>query len=75
MICDICGREGAVLRHVAETFGRDVDLLVIEKVPVISCASCGESYFTAETLRRVEQLKAERARVAIRRTVDVVEFV
>ncbi len=50
MLCDICGRDGARIRRVTETHGKGKDLLVIEQVPMVSCPSCGESYFTADTL-------------------------
>ena len=50
MVCEVCGQEGARIRKVARTYGKGKNLLVIEKVPVVSCSQCGESYLTAETL-------------------------
>ena len=41
MTCDICGKEGARVRHVTRSYGKGKDLLVIENVPVVSCPSCG----------------------------------
>ena len=41
-------------------YGSGKDLLVIEGIPLISCPSCGESYFTAETLHEVERIKLHR---------------
>ncbi|WP_442948121.1 YgiT-type zinc finger protein [Nostoc sp.] len=29
------------------------DLLVIKNIPVITCADCGETYLTAETLQKI----------------------
>ena len=55
MICDICGQEGARVRHVSRSYGKGEDLLVIEGVPVVSCPNCGESYLTAETLHEIER--------------------
>jgi YgiT-type zinc finger domain-containing protein len=75
LICDICGREGARLRRVAETHGKGKDLLVIENIPMISCPHCGESYFTAETLHEIERIKLHRQNFAMERPVDVAEFV
>ncbi|MEA3417573.1 MAG: YgiT-type zinc finger protein [Thermodesulfobacteriota bacterium] len=37
MICDICGQEGANIRHVTRSYGKKTNLLIIENVPVISC--------------------------------------
>ncbi|MBI3801546.1 MAG: YgiT-type zinc finger protein [Deltaproteobacteria bacterium] len=33
MICDVCGRKGAIIRRVTETFGKGKQLLVIENIP------------------------------------------
>ena len=49
MKCQICGKNGARIRRVSETFGKGADLLVDENVPLVVCQSCGESYFTADT--------------------------
>jgi len=64
MICDICGKQGAKVRHVNRSFGKGADLLVIENVPVVSCPICGESYLTAETLHEIERIKLRRVAVA-----------
>ncbi|OQY11206.1 MAG: YgiT-type zinc finger domain-containing protein, partial [Desulfobacteraceae bacterium 4572_187] len=34
MICDICGQEGAQVRHVTRSYGKSSRLLVIENIPV-----------------------------------------
>ena len=74
MICDICIREGARIRHVTRSYGNGQDLLVIENVPVISCPHCGESYLTAETLHELERIKLHRQNFAVKRPVAVAEF-
>jgi len=74
MICDICGKQGAKVRHVSRSFGKGADLLVIENVPVISCPHCGESYLTAETLHEIERIKLHRKTMAESRRVSVAEF-
>jgi len=73
MMCDICGTEGARLRHVSRSYGRGENLLVIENVPVVSCPHCGESYLTAETLHEIERIK--RQQLGVTRPVAVAEFV
>ena len=75
MKCDICGKNGARIRHISRSFGRGAKLLVIEKVPAVSCPHCGESYLTAETLHEIERIKMHRSNVAVPRRVSVAEFV
>lgn len=75
LACENCGRSGAQTREVTRSYGRGANLLVIEKVPVISCPHCGASYLTAETLHEIERIKLHRRRLAKRRNVAVAEFV
>jgi YgiT-type zinc finger domain-containing protein len=74
MICDICGQEGAQVRHVTRNYGKGADLLIIENVPVVSCPHCGESYLTAETLHEIERIKLHRQSFAKKRSVPVAAF-
>ena len=75
MICDVCGKEGARIRRVTETFGKGQDLLVIENVPLVTCPHCGESYFTADTLHELERIRLHRQNFAVERAVQVAKFV
>ncbi len=74
MICDICGQDGAQVRHVTRSYGKGSDLLIIENVPVVSCPHCGESYLTAETLHEIERIKLHRQSFAKKRSVPVAAF-
>lgn len=74
MICDICGKERAQVRRITETYGKGRNLLVIENVPMVSCPSCGESYFTAETLHEIERIKLHRKNYSVKRPVAVANF-
>ena len=74
MVCDICGKEGARLRHVTRSYGKGDRLLVIENVPIISCPHCGESYLTEETLHEIERIKLHRQNFATKRPVAVAQF-
>jgi YgiT-type zinc finger domain-containing protein len=38
IVCDICGKAGAKIRHVSRSYGKGETLLVIENVP-IKCAN------------------------------------
>jgi len=75
MVCDICGKEGARIRRVTETYGKGRDLLVIENIPLVVCPECGESYFTADTLHEVERIRLHRKSFAVERPVEVARFV
>jgi len=74
MICDICGKEGAYIRKISETFGKGKNLLVIENVPMVNCPHCGDSYFTAETLHEIERIKLHHKSFAVERPVEVANF-
>lgn len=74
LVCDICGQEGAKIRHVSRSYGKGENLLVIENVPVISCPHCGASYLTAETLYEIERIKLHRQSFAEARPVPVAVF-
>jgi len=74
MVCDICGKAGARIRKVTETYSKGKDLLVIENIPMISCPNCGESYFTADTLHEIERIKLHHKSFAVERPVEVARF-
>lgn len=56
------------------SYGKGKDLLVIEGIPMWACPSCGESYFTAQTMHELERIKALRKSVARERSVPVAVF-
>ena len=62
------------LKHVTRSFGKGAALLVIEAIPMWSCPTCGESYYSAQTMHEIERIKALRKSVAIERTVPVAAF-
>jgi YgiT-type zinc finger domain-containing protein len=74
MICEVCGKGGARIRHVTRSYGKESSLLVIENVPIISCPHCGASYLTAETLHELERIKLHRSNFAVERPVPVAVF-
>jgi len=73
--CENCGRAGVQIRPVTRTYGRGPTLLVIEKVPVISCPHCGASYLSAKTLHEIARIKLHRRSLSKRRNVAVAEFI
>jgi len=74
MICEVCGKKGAKVRRVSRTYGQGQKLLVIEKVPVVACPHCGESYLEAATLLEIERIKLHRKSFAQERRVSVANF-
>ncbi|PZS00114.1 MAG: YgiT-type zinc finger domain-containing protein [Candidatus Chloroheliales bacterium] len=73
MLKDICGEEGGEIIRVTKVFGEGDDMLIIENIPMISCAN-GEGYFTAETLHEIEGMKMHRDVFATKREVLVARF-
>lgn len=74
MTCDLCGKRGVKVRRISETHGSGKKLLVIENIPMMTCPHCGESYFTAETLREVERIKIHRRALAVERRVSIASY-
>ena len=74
MICDVCGKRGAQIRHVSRSYGKGTKLFVIEEVPIVSCPHCGESYLTAETLHEIERIMVHRRASAEERCIAVAAF-
>lgn len=74
LLCELCGKHGARQRRVTRHYGRGANLLVIEKVPVINCPHCGESYLTGTTLHQLERIKRHRKKLAVSRPVAVANF-
>jgi len=75
MICDVCGQEGARIKHVSRAYGKGEDMVVIDKVPVVVCTNCGESYMTADTMHEVERLKLHKRSMKTQRLAPVITYV
>ena len=75
MICDCCGKEGVVTKHVTRSLGEGAGILVVDRVPMQVCPHCDESYFTADTLHELERLKLHKASMKARRRAPVIEYV
>ncbi|ETW92520.1 MAG: hypothetical protein ETSY1_43270 [Candidatus Entotheonella factor] len=58
--CDICGAYSARIRRVNRTQGKGEDMILVENIPLVVCRSCGQSYFTATTLRELERIRCTR---------------
>ncbi|MDM8522978.1 type II toxin-antitoxin system MqsA family antitoxin [Desulfococcaceae bacterium HSG8] len=74
MMCDICGKKNARIRHITRSYGKGSKLLIIENIPAVRCPSCGETYLTADTLHEIERIKLNSKEIAVRRSVPVAAF-
>lgn len=74
MNCDVCGKQGARIRRMTQSFGSGRTMFLIEEVPVVCCRSCGESYLTAKTLAEIEHIRKHRKTLAVPRRVPVAKF-
>jgi YgiT-type zinc finger domain-containing protein len=72
--CANCGKAGVHLREVTRSFKVDGMLMLIERIPQISCPHCGESYFTAQTMHEIERIKRLRKSLAVKTTVPIATF-
>jgi YgiT-type zinc finger domain-containing protein len=73
-LCANCGQSGVHLREVTRSFKVDGTLMLIERIPQISCPHCGESYFTAQTMHEIERVKRLRKSLAVKTTVPIATF-
>lgn len=74
MVCAVCGKKGARIRRLTRSVGKGRTAFLIERVPVISCPHCGESYLTAQTLHEIERIKLHRRQLVEERMVSVARF-
>ena len=74
MKCKVCGNDTARLRRMTRGIGRGKDAFLLENVPVVTCAHCGESYLTAETLQEIERIRHHWRELASPKTMPVARF-
>ena len=74
MICDYCGKDGARLRYKTQVCGPRNDKFLVDKVPVVCCPHCHETYMTAQTVKALDRLGQRRKELAHPQTFDVIEF-
>lgn len=74
MICDIYGKKNARLRPVTRTCGRGRSTFLIQDIPLVTCPSCGESYFTAETLKEIERIRLHWRELTVDKKIPFARF-
>jgi YgiT-type zinc finger domain-containing protein len=74
LTCDICGDQSARIRRVTRSFGKGRSTFLIENVPVVHCAKCGESYLTAETMKEIERIRMHWRQFSVDKKLPVARF-
>jgi YgiT-type zinc finger domain-containing protein len=54
-ICNFCGNKNFREKHVQYIYRHDSQFLVVNNVPCEECEYCGEQYFKAEVLKKIEK--------------------
>ena len=72
--CELCGAYSARIRRVNRTQGKGEAMILVENIPLVVCGGCGQSYFTAATLRHLEEIRCTRDRRPASRLIPVAAF-
>ena len=54
-ICNFCGNKNFNEKQVQYIYRHDDQFLVVNQVPCEECEYCGEQYFQAKVLKKIEQ--------------------
>ncbi len=52
--CNFCGNQQLVATTTQYTYKRDGQYLIVDDVPCTQCSYCGEAYFEARVLKKIE---------------------
>ncbi len=74
MICSNCGKKGARVRKITRLVGSGRSACLVEGVPLVRCPNCGESYFTAKTIKELERIQAQRRKLGVVKKIRVAKF-
>ena len=78
-VCNFCGNRNFVRKEVEYMYRREGRMLLVEHVPCEECEYCGERYYGAATLKKIERefdeihREGKKARKEI--TVPVEEYI
>ena len=54
--CHICGHDAAKAESVSEVFNLEGRRVLVENIPSLVCAHCGEAAFSRETTELIRQM-------------------
>lgn len=72
--CAYCSKQTARQVLLNHTFGRGDNLIVVKNVATMVCSNCGQSYFTGETLERLDAILAAPESHSHKQLVQVANF-
>ena len=62
--CTSCGGSRLAERRITRSFGRRMDdLIVVQRLPVVVCRDCGETFISGAALKSVEAMQRNRAKL------------
>jgi YgiT-type zinc finger domain-containing protein len=77
-VCNFCGNKNFREKHVQYIYKHNDRFLVVNNVPCEECEYCGEQYFKAEALKKIEEdfnaIYVSGKRVKKETTVPIEEF-
>ncbi|MBP6823201.1 MAG: YgiT-type zinc finger protein [Acidobacteria bacterium] len=73
-VCAYCSKQTARQVLLNQTFGHGDNMVVVENVATMICSNCGQSYFTGETLEKLDQILAKPESYACKQLVQVANF-
>jgi len=74
VVCEVCGSEQFETRLVNEIFLIEGEFVLVENIPAIICAQCGETIFSRETTEKIRRMVHGEARPVKSIRVDVFAF-
>lgn len=72
--CAYCGKQTAHSAMLNHPFGHGDNMVVVENVATMVCSNCGQSYFTGETLEKLDEILAAPENYSHRQLVQVANF-
>ena len=73
MICEFCGGR-TTIKKVRKQHWLNNKLYLIENAPAEVCTECGERYFSAETLDKIDEMLLQEHSVKERIEVEIVSL-
>ena len=55
-VCSFCGNKNVINKKVQYIYKHNGDFLIVNDVPCEECEYCGEQYFKASDLKKIEKL-------------------
>lgn len=72
--CHVCGSSEGRQEVVSEMFQVEGEFVLVENIPAVVCARCGEAVFSRETTERVRLMVREKRKPLKWQQVGVFEY-